>query len=122
MGPTVGAMSAPWCPLPTAARMPSAATTVLPHPTSPCTSRSMAVVPAMSWRISSNAVSCPGVRLKSSTLRSSSHLAVLTMLTPSPLFFSARSRSCRNRTCTSSSSSNASLWRASNTWYTSSGL
>mmetsp|Transcript_2163 Transcript_2163/g.10434 ORF Transcript_2163/g.10434 Transcript_2163/m.10434 type:complete len:262 (-) Transcript_2163:2962-3747(-) len=45
---SVGAMNAPWCPLPTAASNPSAATMVLPHPTSPCSSRSIGVVPDMS--------------------------------------------------------------------------
>eukprot|EP00982_Pelagococcus_subviridis_P014387 31324-Pelagococcus_subviridis.AAC.4 len=54
---SVGAMNAPWCPLPTAARIASAATTVFPHPTSPCNIRSIGLVPAMSCKISSIACS-----------------------------------------------------------------
>ena len=43
----------------------------------------MGLVPAMSCRISSRAVSCPRVKLKSRTDLSSSQRAVLTMETPS---------------------------------------
>ena len=38
---SVGAISAAWPPLPTARAAAAAATTVLPQPTSPCTSRTM---------------------------------------------------------------------------------
>ena len=115
---SVGAMNAPWWPFPTAASSPSAATIVLPHPTSPCSSRSMGVVPDMSWRISSSAVSCPRVSEKSRTPRSSSHIDVLTMLTPSPPLLCALFRSCNKLTCNRTSSSNASRSRAATTWST----
>jgi len=118
---SVGAMNAPWCPLPTAARIASAATTVLPHPTSPWSIRSIGFVPAMSCRISSIAFSCPRVSEKSSTDLNSSHSCVDTTETPSPPPFCARSRSRRRLVCSRTSSSNASRSRAAHTRSTLSG-
>mmetsp|Transcript_15151 Transcript_15151/g.63954 ORF Transcript_15151/g.63954 Transcript_15151/m.63954 type:complete len:254 (-) Transcript_15151:2656-3417(-) len=118
---SVGAMNAPWCPASTAARIASAATIVLPHPTSPCSILNMGFVPAMSWKISSIAFSCPRVNEKSSTDRSSSHSAVDTTETPSPPEFCALSRSRSSDVCNKTSSSNASRSRASHTRSTLSG-
>ncbi len=52
---SVGTMSAPWCPLCTAASNAASATTVLPEPTSPWSRRCMGKGPAMSATITARA-------------------------------------------------------------------
>ncbi|MNN37120.1 hypothetical protein D3C81_1510520 [compost metagenome] len=59
---SVGAASATCLPRSTASMPASAATTVLPEPTSPCTRRSMGCARARSLRISSNTRCCAPVR------------------------------------------------------------
>ena len=55
---SVGTMSAPWCPLCTAANNAARATTVLPEPTSPWSSRCIGKGPAMSATITARARRC----------------------------------------------------------------
>ena len=55
---SVGAISAAWPPASTTRAMASSATTVLPEPTSPCSSRSMRSGSARSASISASACSC----------------------------------------------------------------
>ena len=58
---SVGAMSAACNPLPTARAAAAAATTVLPQPTSPCTSRTMGRSAARSLSTSASARDCAPV-------------------------------------------------------------
>ena len=61
---SVGAISAAWPPASTTSAMANSATTVLPEPTSPCSSRSIRASPARSRSISASAWRCESVRLK----------------------------------------------------------
>ena len=61
---SVGAIRAACAPASTIDAAASSATTVLPEPTSPCSSRSMRRGEAMSARISSSALLCPPVNRK----------------------------------------------------------
>ena len=66
---SVGAISAPCRPASTARRSVASATTVLPEPTSPCSSRCIGVVRARSRSISAIARSCASVSVNGSTSR-----------------------------------------------------
>ncbi|GBC80188.1 hypothetical protein HRbin09_01422 [bacterium HR09] len=87
----MGAKKATWYPEANTTRQAKAATTVLPEPTSPCSSRAMGVGFCRSATISATARFCAAVRGKGSMARAQARSRSLTLQTGAGI----RSRAAR---------------------------
>ena len=109
---SVGTIIVPWYPLLTHLNSARAAMTVLPEPTSPCTSLFIMPEPSMSLLTSSKTLSCAEVSLKGKcSINSFISLVFLNLIPFCPALFSFFI--CINPDCSIKNSSNISLFLAS---------